>query len=145
MVTKQKKRRSDRRQSRPDDLVKRSYYMRECIADTFKEANHGDVLLPSNGAQMLWLALKDYPGIREAAVDAACRVDVHGSKTIEDKDAAVLAEANKLVGGVERAVWDKMLSTYLGTLSRKEQWDLARRAEQDAAEPGQAKPKRRRR
>ena len=131
------------RMSRPDDLLKRSYYMRECIADTFKEANHGDVLLPTNGAQMLWLALKEYPSIRDAAVDAACRVDVHGIKAIEDKDAAVLAEANKLLDVVEEAVWEKKLNAYLGTLSRKDQYALALQAEQDAAEPGQAKPKRR--
>lgn len=147
MVARQKKRIDGRgrRQSRPENLVKRSYYMRECIADAFKEFNHGDVLLPTNGAQVLWMALKDYPRIREAAVDAACRIDDGDAKTLEDTDAAVLAEANKVMGVIEEAVWEKKLNAYLSTLTRKDQYALALQAEQDAAGPGQAKSKRRKR
>lgn len=134
------------RMSRPEDLIKRSYYTRECIADAFKQVNHGDVLLPTNGMMVMWIALMEYPAIRDAAVNEACEVDVTGLKDIEARDKAVIAAAQKLKKVFEDEVWQQKLNRLYNSLSRKEQYDLAVESEKlDASEPAPRKAKSRKR
>ena len=65
-----------KRKDRPDDLVKRAYYDRACIAEAFKVDCRGDVSMPDNAAKLIWLALADFPEARNKALDLVDEINV---------------------------------------------------------------------
>lgn len=142
-MTKTKRRRARRaRQSRPDDLVKRSYYVRECIADAFKQVNHGDLLVPVNAALLMWVALKKHPAFRDSVIDAAWSIDITDCERIDDRDEAVYAVAQRVIEDFEKTVWRNRIIAHVEALSPKDQQDLALQAEsRSRSESRQAKPK----
>lgn len=121
------------RPGKPGDLLKRSYYMRECIAAAFKQFNRGDVLLPTNSAELLWMALKELPEVRDRAMDLVCEIDVKGLKTDAEKDAQVFKAAAQLKDCLDDAIWKSKVNAYLNTLNSKERYDLVLEAEQKAS------------
>ena len=106
--------------------------MRECIAAAFKQFNRGDVLLTANGAELLWMALKELPEVRDKAIDLACEIDVKDLKTDTEQDAEVFKAAAQLKDCLDDAIWKSKVNAYLNTLSSKERYDLVLEAEQKA-------------
>lgn len=49
----------------------RSYFMPKGMGDAFKDSCHGNASTGAQGALALWMAMEDYPSLREAAIRLA--------------------------------------------------------------------------
>ncbi|MCH7750106.1 MAG: hypothetical protein IH939_18640 [Acidobacteria bacterium] len=87
---------------RPQEFATPFYPANSRVAFAFKYFNHDDISMPAGGALLLWLACKDFPMVRETAIQMANDTNKIPSEGNPDQDLRTTMRAAQKLGRILR-------------------------------------------